>query len=81
MTVENFHLNRKWAYKAIKQQMMILHDRLTRITDEYNKLISENAIWSVEDYQKIQLFGESESDKLLRQKREGEADDKEIGFA
>jgi len=35
----------------------------------------------VEDYQKIELFGESESDKLLRRKREGQeegqADDKE----
>ena len=35
----------------------------------------------MEDYQKIELFGESESDKLLRRKREGQeegqADDKE----
>ena len=36
MTVENFHLNRKWAYKSIKQQMRILHDRLSRISNEYN---------------------------------------------
>ena len=35
MTVENFHLNRKWAYKAIKQQMSILHDRLERIMEDY----------------------------------------------
>lgn len=66
MTVENFHLNRRWAYSAIKQQMRILHDRLKRITDEYNQLITDNSIWSVQDYQKIELFGESENDKLLR---------------
>ena len=41
MTVENFHLNRKWAYKAIKQQMSILHDRLERIMDDYQKRINE----------------------------------------
>jgi len=39
MTVENFHLNRRWAYQAIKQQMRILHDRLNRVTEEYNQLI------------------------------------------
>ena len=41
MTVENFHLNRKWAYKAIKQQMSILHDRLERIMEDYQKRINE----------------------------------------
>ena len=69
MTVENFHLNRRWAYQAIKQQMKILHDRLERTTNEYNNLIAENAIWSVQDYQKIELFGESENDKLLKMRQ------------
>jgi hypothetical protein len=35
MEVENFHLHTKWAYKAIKQQILILHDRLLRICDQY----------------------------------------------
>ena len=41
MLVESFHLNRKWAYKAIRQQISILHDRLMRITKEYDELIEE----------------------------------------
>ena len=41
MIVERFHLNRLWAYKAIRQQIQILSDRLMRITKEYDKLIEE----------------------------------------
>ena len=48
MTVENFHLNRKWAYKAIKQQMSILHDRLERIMEEYNKRINADTAFAVD---------------------------------
>ena len=59
--------------------MRILHDRLKRVTDEYNQLIRDNAIWNVQDYQKIELFGESESDKLIRKKLQGEEDDKSAG--
>ena len=39
--VERFHLNRLWSYKAIRQQIQILSDRLMRITKEYDKLIEE----------------------------------------
>lgn len=59
--------------------MRILHDRLKRVTDEYNQLIRDNAIWNVQDYQKIELFGESESDKLIRKKLKGEEDEKSAG--
>ena len=55
MTVENYHLNCKWAYKAIKQQIQILHDRLLRVTKEYNKLINENVYWRTENYCKDSL--------------------------
>ena len=41
MLVERFHLDRKRAYKAIRQQISILHDRLMRITKEYDELIEE----------------------------------------
>lgn len=39
MHVEKFHLARKWAYKSIRAQIAILHNRLMRITKEYNRLI------------------------------------------
>ena len=39
MHVEKFHLHRKWAYKAIRAQISILHNRLLRITKEYNRII------------------------------------------
>ena len=41
MLVERFHLDRQRAYKAIRQQISILHDRLMRITKEYDALIEE----------------------------------------
>ena len=52
---------------------------MKRVTDEYNQLIRDNAIWNVQDYQKIELFGESESDKLIRKKLKGEEDEKSAG--
>ena len=41
MMVERFHLNRLWSYKAIRQQIQILSDKLLRIRKEYDKLIEE----------------------------------------
>ena len=41
MMVERFHLNRLWSYKAIRQQIQILSDKLMRIRKEYDKLIEE----------------------------------------
>ena len=43
MLVERFHLDRKRAYKAIRQQISILHDRLMRITKEYDALVKKLA--------------------------------------
>ena len=77
MSVENFHLNRKWAYKSIKQQMCILHDRLKRITEEYNHFISANSYWSIEDYHRVDLLGDSnEKSSLLDQDKKD--DDKVV---
>jgi len=39
MQVEKFHLHRKWAYKSIRAQIAVLHNRLMRITKEYFLLI------------------------------------------
>lgn len=38
MHVERSHLSVLWSYKAIKEQIKILQDRLVRITDDYREL-------------------------------------------
>ena len=65
--------------------MCILHDRLKRITEEYNHFISANSYWSIDDYNRVDLLGDSnekssllDKDQQDKQEAVSQSADKEI---
>lgn len=52
--IEDCHLQKLWAFKAIKEEIKILHSRLIRITESIkNSVHSNHLLWDLndEDYQ------------------------------
>jgi hypothetical protein len=42
MYVERFHLMRQWAYRALKEEIKILHNILNRMNEQVNKMATDS---------------------------------------
>lgn len=65
---ERFHLTKKWAYRAIKEEIIILHDMLTRL---HKKVQSSYFL------KNLRSFEDEENEKLLSSKDEEEKNPEE----
>ena len=63
--VEQQHLNTLWAYKAIKEEIRILHQRLLRITQQIKS--SDHSKHLVTDFEDDEEYDENKN--LLEQER------------
>jgi hypothetical protein len=79
MFVERFHLQRLWNYKAIKEEVKLLHKILLRLNDQIAKSDFAKNLSGFVEYQKtynVQPAQEEESKALLDEevKQDGEGD-------
>lgn len=55
MFVERFHLTRLWSYKAIKEEIKLLHKILLRLNDEIANSDFAKNLSGFENYRKAHL--------------------------